>query len=207
MIFIKEFQPRERFIKSKLSRDFLYSLRTAKNVKDIRGPDAILRIKLYFSAGGRYFILSSRWARVLQHWWCLRLQQLSYIKIKVNPYLGKGRTRVDEGRRVSEGEEKGRVGGARYNLVLKFSRVPAAVCRRPAAALELNAKTQPCVSCYLYSCRHYIPLPTASRYRSLNFVTIIAVKTRENLVARAKLTILLAIFSVRFSRNRRHVQT
>lgn len=34
------------------------------------------------------------------------------------------------------------------NFVFKFSRVPAAVSQRPAAALELNAKTQPCVSCY-----------------------------------------------------------
>jgi len=39
----------------------------------------------------RCFILSFRWARMVQHWRCLRLQQLSYIKIMVNPYLGKGR--------------------------------------------------------------------------------------------------------------------
>jgi len=51
----------------------------------------------------------------------------------------------------------------RRNFAFKFSRVPAAVSQRPAAVLELNAKTQPCVSCYLYSCRHYIPLPTTSR--------------------------------------------
>lgn len=83
-------------------------------------------------------------------------------------HKNKGKARISV--RVERGTRGRRIESeARGNFVFKFSRVPAAVSATTSSCSGTECKDATMCFLLLHSCRHYIPLPTASRYRSHQF--------------------------------------